>query len=129
MARKKVHLNHHIFIDDSTGNVKVFNCLITPGDQVPNSISLDPISKDIVTFTSNRKDTQIKYKKAVSGLEELPGSPFDDKDLPEDTVYDVSNARMLLVQKKCDFIKGGTPMTGHFVFECGRDVGGTFKPW
>src|SRR6266576_458679 len=122
MARKKVHLNHHIFIDDKTGDVKVFNCLITPGDQDPTSISLDPSSNDIVTFTSNRTDTQIRFKSSSSGPEVIPGCPFEDAthhDLPADTVYDVRNATTFLLRKQCDFNKKVAPKFGHFVFECG----------
>jgi hypothetical protein len=130
MARKHVHLNHHISIDDKTGNVTVCSCLITPGDQDPLNISLDPSSSDTLTFTSNRKDTQIRYKTTVTGLEELPGSPSNNLDIAPGIPYNVSDAKTFKVDKKCDFKKGQTPQNGHFVFECGFDKVGTgFTLW
>jgi hypothetical protein len=111
------HLNHHIAVA-ADGTTKVTNTF--SGGTNPTNIQLQPGDK--VTFTSDNPDTEILYKE----FDPLPpktqsGSPFEP-DLKAGDRHKVSLATEFTVHRPCDF-------NAHFVFACGRDMGGVFSAW
>ncbi len=102
-----VHLNHHILVD-SAGNATVISQTIE-GDEVPTK----KLKRgDRVTFTSNRPDSEIRYKDK---------SPFPGQ-LAVGKRYKVSNRKSFQVEDPCD---DSSPL----VFECGHAVDRAFVSW